>query len=391
MSHSLVSRSPDLTRLVEEGYDIEVRNNNLLVHHVPYVTAAGMVAHGILVSELTTNGEATLRPGSHTIWLVGGLPYTHQGQILSIVNDPNSHDFGDGLVAHCCMSGKPNGQHPDNYYMKVSNYVRILGDYARAIAPSATHTGFPPRESMPEDSVFRYHDSATSRAGLSAVTGKLRLRKVAIIGLGGTGAYVLDLVAKTPIEEIHLYDDDRLLAHNAFRSPGAASLDELRGTPLKVDYLFGRYDSIHRNIFPHSARVTVDNVGELKEMTFVFLAVDTGPDKRAIIEYLETQSISFVDCGMGVQRNQNSLRGMLRVTTGRPGSYSHTKRRISYDDQTEDEYEWNIQTADLNMMNAAMAVIKWKKLYGYYVDTKGELHSTYTVARNQMTSGELTA
>ncbi|MGO9558637.1 MAG: ThiF family adenylyltransferase [Acidimicrobiales bacterium] len=308
-----------------------------------------------------------------------------------MVNDRNPHDFGDGLIAQCCMSGKPNGQHPADYYMKVSNYVRVLGDFARAIDPSVTHANFPVRESAAEESVFRYHDAATSRAGLSAVTARLRLGKVAIIGLGGTGAYILDLVAKTPVEEIHLYDDDLLLAHNAFRAPGAASLDELRIRPLKVDYLLSRYDPMRRNIFPHPTRVTAANVEELRDMAFVFLAVDSGPDKRTIVEHLQTWGIPFIDCGLGVQRNGNSLRGMLRVTTGLSGSLAHLERRISYDDQADDEYEWNIQTADLNMMNAAMAVIRWKRLFGYYVDTKGELNSTYTVARNQMASGDIPA
>ena len=36
-----------------------------------------------------------------------------------------------------------------------------------------------------------------------------------------------------------------------------------------------------------------------------------------------------------------------------------------------------------------MAVIKWKKLLGYYVDDKHEYNTTYTVARNQMISGDL--
>ena len=38
-----------------------------------------------------------------------------------------------------------------------------------------------------------------------------RLPKVAIVGLGGSGSYILDLIAKTPICEIHLYDGDTLI------------------------------------------------------------------------------------------------------------------------------------------------------------------------------------
>ncbi len=36
-----------------------------------------------------------------------------------------------------------------------------------------------------------------------------------------------------------------------------------------------------------------------------------------------------------------------------------------------------------------MAVVKWKKLCGYYEDTKHEYHSTLTVARNQMVNSDV--
>ena len=42
----------------------------------------------------------------------------------------------------------------------------------------------------------------------------------------------------------------------------------------------------------------------------------------------------------------------------------------------------NIQTADLNALNAAMAVIKWKKLFGFYADLEREFNSTYGVNGN---------
>ena len=60
---------------------------------------------------------------------------------------------------------------------------------------------------------------------------------VAIIGLGGTGGYILDFVAKTPVKQIRLFDPDVFLSHNAFRAPGAPMLEELRDAPKKVDYL----------------------------------------------------------------------------------------------------------------------------------------------------------
>jgi tRNA A37 threonylcarbamoyladenosine dehydratase len=207
--------------------------------------------------------------------------------------------------------------------------------------------------------------------------------------LGGTGAYILDLLAKTPVAEIHLFDDDVLYAHNAFRSPGAASLDEVKESPTKVDYLFKKYDPIRRNIFAHSIRIASDNIDELRTMSIVFIAIDSGPAKKVIIDSLLANRIPFIDCGMGVRRVENSLGGQLRVTTVIEGHSSHIANRISFGDENDNEYDWNIQTADLNMMNAAMAVIKWKKLAGYYIDTKHEYNSTYTLTRNQMVSGEI--
>ena len=80
---------------------------------------------------------------------------------------------------------------------------------------------------------------------------KLRGHKIGIIGTGGTGSYVLDFVAKTPVDEIHLYDKDDFLQHNAFRTPGAAALDLLREKPKKVKYLQQTYSSMHKGIVAH--------------------------------------------------------------------------------------------------------------------------------------------
>ena len=53
---------------------------------------------------------------------------------------------------------------------------------------------------------------------------------------------------------------------------------------------------------------------------------------------------------------------------------------IPFSDGAErNEYDKNIQIADLNALNAALAVIKWKKLLGFYIDQEHELYSTYTI------------
>lgn len=95
-------------------------------------------------------------------------------------------------------------------------------------------------------SVFNYLDTAST----------LRTRSLASLGTGGTGGgYILDLVAKTPVREIRLFDDDDFLSHNAFRVSGAPSLEELRDAPNKVHYLKGIYERMHLGIVAHCVKL----------------------------------------------------------------------------------------------------------------------------------------
>ena len=387
MSHPLVSHSPDLTRLEQDGYDLEIRDAYLLLKHVPYVTAGHGVGFGVLVSELSTNGTATIAPKTHVAFFVGSLPCDNHGHVLDvIINNKNPPKLSEDIVPCCSFSTKPQSGAYSNYFDKMTRYVEILSGFARVLDPGASARTYPPHETTVEESVFRYLDAASSRAGIGAITARLKLADVAIIGLGGTGSYVLDLIAKTPIGKIHLYDDDVLYAHNAFRAPGAASVQDLAQTPKKVDYFFRQYDSLRRNIIPHPVKVTSNNVEELRDMNFVFIAIDSGPAKQGIVEALTSYGVSFADCGIGVYRQGDSLGGIVRVTTSEEGHRAHVGLRVSFGDEGEDEYDWNIQTPDLNMLNAVMAVLRWKKLCGFYIDRKREHHSTYTIGRNQMLS-----
>ena len=65
----------------------------------------------------------------------------------------------------------------------------------------------------------------------------------------------------------------------------------------------------------------------------------------------------------------------------------HEKQRIPFTDSDgQDEYDQNIQLADLNALNAVLAVIKWKKLRRFYRDLENEHYSTYTTDGNALTN-----
>ena len=73
----------------------------------------------------------------------------------------------------------------------------------------------------------RYPTRSRPERGWRPVQDRIRGQSIAIIGLGGTGAYILDLVAKTPVKGIHLLDSDYIEWHNFIRAPGAPTAEEI--------------------------------------------------------------------------------------------------------------------------------------------------------------------
>ena len=119
-------------------------------------------------------------------------------------------------------------------------------------------------------------------------------------------------------------------------------------------------------------------------MDFVFVCLDKGEPKKLIVAKLEEFNIPFTDVGMGVQLDEdNTLGGIVRVTSSTTAKRDHFRGRVSFDDTpSDDDYNRNIQIADLNAFNAALAVIKWKKHFGFYRDLKAEHHSQFSIDTN---------
>lgn len=75
--------------------------------------------------------------------------------------------------------------------------------------------------------------------------------------------------------------------------------------------------------------------------------------------------------------------GQLRATTSTPANRAQARAHISTGEaEADDAYKSNIQIADLNARNALEAVIKWKKLTGFYPDLGGEHNVGYAVDTN---------
>ncbi|OAI24224.1 hypothetical protein A1356_16215 [Methylomonas koyamae] len=253
----------------------------------------------------------------------------------------------------------------------MTHYIELLVAQARVIDPNADARTGRVIESREEDAIFCYPDSASVRAGIVAASQKLEMPRIGIVGAGGTGGYILDQVAKTPVREIHLFDGDELKPHNAFRMPSAVSIETLRNRPKKVDYFHAHYSQLRRGIVPHPYYIDGSNIQTLNGFDFVFVSVDDGPSRKLICEYLSSNGIPFVDVGMGLEKDDasNSIFGLCRVTMGTPKKSDHLPARLPIvDDQADALYRSNIQVADMNAMNAILAVFKWKQYFGFYLD-----------------------
>lgn len=393
MSATLISRSPDLKRLEADGFRLRVVQgtaHHLLVEMVPAVTSNCQVAVGTLYCplELDSNGKTTNPCQNHQCWWIGEPPCDAEGRMMSeLISNQAAEDKGDGIRTTIAFSRKRGDKQPyADLYEKIWTYVLLIWPEAKAIDPSCDPRSDKQVRAVVEaqERVFHYPDMATTRAGIGAATTKLLLNKVAIIGLGGTGSYILDLMAKTPVNELHLFDKDAFSLHNAFRSPGAPSKEQLT-EPSKVDWFGSIYDRMRKGIVRHPYHVTAENLGELAGFDFVFVAIDTADARKVILEGLIAMKVPFIDVGLDIALDmKNSLRGIARSTVGTSTSNTHVQEVVSYAQAPADEIYRNVQVADLNMLNAAMAVVKWKKIVGFYADDMHEHHSLYTVATHAL-------
>ncbi len=144
---------------------------------------------------------------------------------------------------------------------------------------------------------------------------------MAIVGIGGTGAYLLDLVAKTPIREIHLYDGDLIEQHNIWRFPGAVSAEAVRQRPNKATYFSERYEPLRRGVIPHPYYVDESNVAELRDKDFVFIAVDQPKARSLIAKRCSEFGVACIDVGMTVKRKAGGTLCSMRSTLVTPKTF----------------------------------------------------------------------
>lgn len=369
MSAQLINHSSDLKRLRDEGYSVYVVGGLLIVEDVPYVNANKETALGTLVSNLVLSGQKAAYNGDHVVYFIGETPHHANGEELTqILHQKTATNLGNNIVANMSFSSKPASGYKD-YHHKMTSYIHILAGPANTIQPGITAKLYRVMQDD-EGSVFQYLDTNSSRASIIPITDRLKGHKIGIVGLGGTGSYILDFVSKTPVQEIHLLDGDTFYSHNAFRAPGAAPLEVLNAGISKVEYLKNVYSNIHTGIYAHQIYLDDDHLERMANFDFVFIAIDEGAIKAKIFDYLDANSIPYIDVGLGINvTDEGQLRGMLRTTALTSPHRKVLKEHVDFSEAHLDAYNTNIQIAELNALNATLAVISWKQYVGFYQST----------------------
>ena len=382
MYRKLASLNPDLKRLQEKGFAVAIDSEHLIVRDIPYLDAAGHLSWGALVTKLVFIDQQHVAQENHQVLFAGGDPHEIDGTpIRNIGNRPHQLPLSTAcsdVVIERSFSNKPASGKFADFFEKVESYVAIISGPAMA-KHDATPYSFREVAEAEVDSVFKFHDTLTSRAEIADLAALFEDDIVALFGLGGSGAYLLDFLIKTPLKEIRGFDGDEFHVHTAYRSPGR--LDPNEFGVKKAQVYQARYENFRHGLVLAPEYITQAGDANLDGVTFAFVCVDKGPSRAAIFDILIARGIPFIDVGMGLQRQGVPLSGMIRTTYFAPETAQGVRdqKLVEEGDAPDDLYKANIQISELNAMNAAVAIMLFKQLRGFYARNNTSYHLLFGI------------
>jgi len=374
----LVSHNDDIRRLVERGYAVGFDSNYLIVRDIPYLDSAKQLRIGAIVAKLVFIDRERVRQDDHQVFFAGAFPHNVDGtSIHNLAGGPTQLPLSEAIkdvVVERSFSNKPSATGAfGDFFEKIESYVAIVSGPAMELYPEVSPYTFRTVETVP-DSVFKFHDTLTSRAEIADLSAKFHNDVVAVIGLGGTGAYLLDFLVKVPVREIRAFDLDAFHVHNAFRAPGRLEASEL--DKPKVDVYQARYENFRTGLSAKRRFISTSSLDDLEGVTFAFVCVDKGSSRLGVFDLLLSKGIPFIDVGMGLTRKNGSLNGMLRTTyfSASNGKAVREKGLAELSEDADNLYRTNIQISELNALNASLAVIRFKQLRGFYFEEIPHFH-----------------
>ena len=369
----------------QAGFTIRVEGDVVVVETVPCLLRDGIGTCTIEKSLDPATGKAGSREGG-ALHAVRVTPSQAQdGRVYNADGTPIGNLIDSDGRTWSTISIKRGSQASPEDDLSATDVVHR---YAKQIVGALAAADSQGRTAADAEGPFEIPNTFEERAGLRAVQDRIRDQRIAVVGLGGTGAYVLDLLAKTPVREIHLLDADTLDWHNFMRAPGAPSGEEIEsrkvGPLSKVDYYGSKYACLREGVFVHPVRVaSVESLTEFlarHPVDFAFVCIDQrkdgeSPRQDAVYEALSLGDVPFIDSGISISVDGDRIRGA--VTTGFYAAGCLSWRVGVPNARVHGDVPGyrNVQLPEVNALAASLAVMEWRRRTEQYVsESASHLH-----------------
>ena len=347
----------DLLRQEAErrGWTIEVHQNRISVGEVPYRKKDGEAGRCQVSVETEDDGLSMKAPdngggASHAARLSG----VEKGCAYQATGEPVGNVLWTDNARECVISIKrDDGEYVDGWHALAIYTVRVAGE-----------VGIEEREQS--ERIFKFQIASEDARDIQLWRDRARGQQIGIVGLGGVGLWILDLMSKTDVREIKIWDGDEIEGRNLVRAPGWASQDAIGKN--KAECFGEQYGRMRTGISIRGQYWHSDNPEDTFDgLDFVFVAVDKTETRTALCERLEENEIPFIDVGMGIERREERVRGSCQIffSGEEPGRW-----RIGIptaEGAGEQDYH-ALQLADLGALNAALAVGMWRR----HIAARGE-------------------
>lgn len=360
----------------QAGFHVETTPDLLRVTGVPCLLLGGTVGSCTVEKSLDPSSgkpNSTIGGSDHVVRITTDRPgdgrvYHADGAALENWIGGDGRTWSDISILRTSLPGSEEETARDLVHRYIKHIVAAVAASEHGEAVTFTESG-----------PFKIPNTFEARAAIRPIQDPIRGQRIAVIGLGGTGSYILDLIAKTPVEEIHLLDADNVNWHNLMRAPGAPTGEEieaLRGNPVdKVGYYHRKYDPLRDGIVPHATRVdgpqVLDTLLEDHPIDFAFVCIDQQIDgdsgrQDAVYRVLSEAGIPFVDSGVSITLQDGAVTGAVTTSFYEAGSNLWESAipnativggRIGYR---------NVQLPEVNALAASLAVMEWRRRSGQY-------------------------
>ena len=331
------------------GYTVSRTSKSVIAEGVPYRKADGQIGY-CRVTVLS-------QPGTDTPGLgYAGAPHTAliEGVEGGAVHNVDGTEIGNRVAQGnnwCSLSiKKGTTESPaeyENVWEQLLRYVYVISE-----------------------------GGAADRIKMEEWRAKLKKEVVGIVGLGGTGSYILDLVSKTDIGRIIAWDGDSLEERNTRRGVGPAKRLREKLGQNKSQVLSEEYADNECEIAFHACDFTEDDIETLREVSFLFIAVDRNESREVVRRAADHVGVACIDVGLGLRVQEGAVTGGCQAALFN-GQGNRQSEPINDGGVAGGEQAYRmVHLPEIHALNAALAVIKWRRFRGQYRET-GHVLSRY--------------